>query len=232
MRFFSNFEKLVDAGCEVWTPSELKHLQKHRRVWVAGKPRGLCRLLYAFFLLVKKPWRNDLVLQGSFSCNLVCSGAFAASTLLSREHMVNICGSRQEQFLLAGEVEEGTNLWICFRGQRIASITKCLGRSNQVLLPLSSIPLRLTCSFCSQSEQHSKRDKSRNSYWNLQLQIGCHPSQFAGRKAKGKRKRPEAHIIYFYDFLSQTPWFAQRPTTGSVTWGFVATLRVWSRFCA
>ena len=30
VRFFQ-LGKIVDDGCEVWTPSELKHLQKHRR---------------------------------------------------------------------------------------------------------------------------------------------------------------------------------------------------------
>ena len=46
MWVFSNFDNIVDDGCKVWTPSELKHLQKHRRVWVAGKPRGLCGSLH------------------------------------------------------------------------------------------------------------------------------------------------------------------------------------------
>ena len=37
-----NFEKIVADRCKAKPPSKLKHLQKHRRVWVAGKPRGLC----------------------------------------------------------------------------------------------------------------------------------------------------------------------------------------------
>ena len=47
MRFFHLWmtEQIVHDGCEVWTPSELNHLPKHWRVWVAGKPRGLCELI-------------------------------------------------------------------------------------------------------------------------------------------------------------------------------------------
>ena len=37
--------------------------------------------------------------------------------------------------------------------------------------------------------------------------------------------------LRWYNLSPQTPWFAQRQTTRSVTRGFVATLRVWSRFC-
>ena len=46
---FANFEQIVDDRCKVWTPSEFKHLQKQGRVWVTGKPRGLCvKFIHAY----------------------------------------------------------------------------------------------------------------------------------------------------------------------------------------
>ena len=41
-RKWLNFQHTGPHRCEAKLPSKLKHLQKHRRVWVAGKPRGLC----------------------------------------------------------------------------------------------------------------------------------------------------------------------------------------------
>ena len=61
---FSNFEKIAHDGCKVWTPSELKHLQKHLRVWVAGKPRGLCEQILHKNAFASYSW--DLWIFGRF----------------------------------------------------------------------------------------------------------------------------------------------------------------------
>ena len=47
---FCRLRKIVNDRCRVLTPDELKHLQKHRRARVGGKPRGLCGILYVTLL--------------------------------------------------------------------------------------------------------------------------------------------------------------------------------------